>query len=244
MPEPDGATRLARKFAQLSRSLADSSSVERTMQEIVESATDVVDGAVSAGITVVRRDGMIETPAFTDDLVLEVDQAQLESGEGPSLRPGSDDEVLRIEDMSAERRWPKFARRAESLGIGSMIACNLPAQRGCRTALNLHAAKPAAFDETAVETASICAVHSSVALNRVALEESLRTAVASRQAIGEATGILMERHRVDSEQAFDMLVRASQGLNVKLRVIAEHVVHTGQEPSAIVPADLIPVPQM
>lgn len=234
MPEPE-ATRLARKFAELSRSLADNSSMERTMQEIVESATDVVDGATAAGITVVRKDGTIETPAFTDELVVEVDRAQFEYGEGPVLQAAAEDEVLRIEDMSTERRWPKFAQRAESLGVGSMISCTLPAQRGCHAALHLHAPKPAAFDRTAVETASICAVHSSVALNRVTLADSLRTAVASRQGIGEATGILMERHRLDSEQAFDMLVRASQGLNVKLRVIADHVVHTGQDPLQIKP---------
>ncbi|HEV2634200.1 MAG TPA: GAF and ANTAR domain-containing protein [Actinocrinis sp.] len=241
MSETDDATRLARKFAEISRSLADSPSVERTMQEIVESATEVVDGAVSAGITVVRRDGTIETPAFTDDLVLEVDRAQLESGQGPCLEAGAEGELVKIEDMATELRWPDFAQRAESLGIGSMIACGLPAQRGTRAALNLHAPKPDAFDETALQTASICAVHSSAALARVTLVDSLRTAVASRQGIGEATGILMERHRVDSAQAFEMLVRASQSLNVKLRVIAEHVAHTGQDPAAITLADLAPL---
>jgi transcriptional regulator with GAF, ATPase, and Fis domain len=242
MSEADDATRLARKFAQISQSLMDGPTVEQTMREIVESATEVVDGAVSAGITVVRKDGTIESPAFTDALVLEVDKAQIEYGEGPCLEAGSDGSLLTIEDMSAERRWPKFAQRAESLGIGSMIACSLPAQRGCRAALNLHAAKPDAFDETAVETASICAAHSSVALSQVTLVDSLRTAIGSRQGIGEATGILMERHRIGSEQAFEMLVRASQALNVKLRVIAEHVAHTGQEPSTITSADLVPAP--
>jgi len=201
-----------------------------------------VNGATSAGVTVVTRDKRLTTRAYSDELVLKVDQAQSRLHEGPCLSAGelSHLAVFRIDDMATERRWPRFAEAAARLGIGSMIACSLPSEHGGASALNLHAAAPAAFDEAAVEMASIYAAHSSAALNQASLIASLRTAMISRQVIGEATGILMERHRVNSRRAFGMLTQASQRLNVKLRHVAEYVVRTGLDPNEVRREDLPP----
>ena len=243
MTTDGGARQLAMKFAQMSRTMLDQPSVERTLQGIVELAARTVNGAMSAGITVVARDKRLTTRAYTDELVLKVDEAQSLCHEGPCLSAGelSHQAVFRIDDMAAERRWPRFAGEAARLGIGSMIACSLPSEHGGTAALNLHAAAPAAFNDAAVEMASIYAAHSSAALNQASLIASLRTAMVSRQVIGEATGILMERHRVNSRQAFGMLVQASQRLNAKLRHVAEHVVRTGLDPSAVRREDLPPL---
>jgi transcriptional regulator with GAF, ATPase, and Fis domain len=228
------------KFARMSRVMLDQPSVERALQDIAELAARTVDGAASAGITVVDRDKRLITRAYTTELVLEVDEAQSRLHEGPCMSAGelAHEAVFRIDDMAAERRWPRFAREAARLGVRSMIACSLPSEHGGTAALNLHAAEPGAFDDAAVEMASIYAAHSSAALNQAALIASLRTAMVSRQVIGEATGVLMERHRVDSRHAFGMLVQASQRLNIKLRHVAEYVVRTGQDPDQIRREDL------
>ena len=52
----------------------------------------------------------------------------------------------------------------------------------------------------------------------------------TREIIGEALGILMERERISANQAFDILRRASQHLNIKLRDIAQDLVDTGEDP--------------
>lgn len=240
MTETYDAMRLARMFAEISASLLRTPAVDHTLQEIVALAADTVDGAMSAGITRVHKDGTVDTPAFTDDFVLAIDRAQIELGEGPCLQASVHEAVLRIDDMAHERRWPRFAERALSLGVGSMIACSLAVTNGERAALNLHAPQRDAFDPAATELAAIYAAHCSVALTQAALVDSLRAAMTSRQAIGEATGILMERHRVDARHAFEMLVQASQRLNVKLRELAEHVVRTGEDPLRITSVDLPP----
>lgn len=240
MTSDGGARQLAMEFAQMSRTMLDQPSVERTLQGIVELAARTVDGATSAGITVVGRDKRLITRAYTDELVLKVDQAQSRFHEGPCLSAGelAHEAVFRIEDMATEQRWPRFAGEAARLGVGSMIACSLPSRHGGAAALNLHAPAPAAFNDAAVEMASIYAAHSSTALNQASLIASLRTAMVSRQVIGEATGVLMERHRISSRQSFAMLVQASQRLNVKLRQVAEYVVRTGQDPDQIRAEDL------
>ena len=58
----------------------------------------------------------------------------------------------------------------------------------------------------------------------VALTVQLRDALESRNTIGQALGMLMERQQVTTEQAFDILRRASQRENRKLREIASELV--------------------
>jgi AmiR/NasT family two-component response regulator len=48
--------------------------------------------------------------------------------------------------------------------------------------------------------------------------------------IGQAQGILIERERITGDQAFDVLRRASQHMNIKLREVAETLVETGESP--------------
>jgi AmiR/NasT family two-component response regulator len=50
---------------------------------------------------------------------------------------------------------------------------------------------------------------------------TLRRALESRDVIGQAKGILMERRGIDEDEAFDVLRTASQALNVKLARVAE-----------------------
>lgn len=235
MTTDGGARELAMTIARLSHSVLDQSSVEDTLQGIVELAVRTVDGATSAGVAVVRPDATLETCAFTGDLVLNLDDAQSRLREGPCLSAAAERRgtVVRIDDMAAEPRWPRFAREAARLGAAGMIVCGLRAEHGAAAVLSLLSPLPGAFDDTAAEIASIYAAPCSVALNQPSLIASLRTAMISRQMIGEATGILMERHRVDSRRAFGMLVQRSQILNVKLRVVAEYVVRTGQDPDLV-----------
>lgn len=92
-------------------------------------------------------------------------------------------------------------------------------------ALNLYATQPDGFGREDIETGSIFAAHATVALAAVSQAEHLRIALRSRDVISMAKGILMARQDLGEDQAFDILRRASQRANVKLRVLAERVVH-------------------
>jgi transcriptional regulator with GAF, ATPase, and Fis domain len=230
-------TELAGQLTRVARSLREQGTVERTLRVIVDTAPDVVEGARHAGFTTLRG-RTLESPAYTDDLAAELDRVQNEVGEGPCLTAAGSDEVLRIDDMAAEQRWPRFAKRAAGLGVGSMLACGLRTDGFQRAALHLHSRRPGAFTGTTAQVASLYAEHASMALGNAAAQESLRAAITRRQVIGEATGILMERHRIDSGSAFTLLAQASQRLNVKLKDIAEHVVHSGQDPRTVEAGDL------
>ena len=60
--------------------------------------------------------------------------------------------------------------------------------------------------------------------------ERLAGGLISREVIGQAQGILMEREGITAGQAFDVLCRASQHLNLKLRTVAQDLVDTGVRP--------------
>jgi hypothetical protein len=110
--------------------------------------------------------------------------------------------------------------------------------------LNLYARKPEAYDDIDHTKAIIYASHAGIALgaagvlaeSTVSLDsemkrsENLEIALTTREVIGQAEGILIERERLTPEQAFDVLRKASQNLNLRLRDLARYVVDTGEVP--------------
>ena len=90
-------------------------------------------------------------------------------------------------------------------------------------ALNLYSTATDAFDDSDIALASVFAVHASVAMSAARREESLEQKAQSRDLIGRAKGILMARSGVTDDEAFEMLKKASQRMNVKLREIAHQI---------------------
>jgi len=217
---------LASLLADLARQLATKPSVQATLQQIVDLAHGVVDGADHAGVTMVSDQGRkMETPACTSDQVADCDQRQYDCGQGPCLQAiGSDDGVLDVPDLVLDERWPHFAEYAVERGVRSMLAVQLATPRGTLGALNLYALKPHAFDDDSRQVAVLYASHASLALAAAKAESELRAAIESRQLIGSATGILMQRHDLGAEQAFQLLSQASQRSNVKVRELARRIV--------------------
>lgn len=69
--------------------------------------------------------------------------------------------------------------------------------------------------------------HAAIAYAAARKHSGLSRSVETRQLIGQAQGILMERHKLTGEQAFALLIRASQHTNVKLREVAEQLLRSG-----------------
>jgi transcriptional regulator with GAF, ATPase, and Fis domain len=218
---------VARMFADLAGTLQSQGELDRTLIQVVRSARETI-GCDHAGVTVRNRNGSVESPALTGEIVRACDRAQIETGEGPCLDAiDGRGPLLRIDDMAAESRWPKFAVRAAELGVRSMLACRLTNRQGLRASLNLHSTRPYAFDPEATGLAEVFAVHASIALASARQQQTLETALASRQTIGEATGVVMARYQLTAREAFEVLVRASQHRNIKLRDVAAEVLRDG-----------------
>jgi GAF domain-containing protein len=217
--------------AQLATDLADAPSLEELLERALGLAIDIVPGCEQAGISLLQ-DRVVDTPASVGDLAERCDKLQEQLGDGPCVTALLEADIIRIDDVLSEDRWPEFSAGAAKAGLRSMLACRLATQRDKLGALNMYSTEPDAFTAESEAMAIGYAAHVSLALSALDRETNLRRAMKSRELIGQAMGILMERHRLTASQAFDVMVHASQRTNVKLRSIAEELVRTGSLPSS------------
>ncbi|MEV4460796.1 GAF and ANTAR domain-containing protein [Microbispora sp. NPDC049633] len=219
---------LAVRLSDLARTLQDEDTAQETLEAIVGAAVDTVPGAQDAGLTVVIRRREVETQAATGDVVRQADKAQYDTGQGPCLDATYQHRTVRLPDMTREERWPEFTRRALALGVKSMLSFQLYVRKGDLGALNLYSREKNAFDDESEHVGLLFAAHAAVAMSGARQQEQLRRAIAVRDLIGQAKGVLMERHKLTADQAFSLLVRASQQTNTKLVEVAEYLVDTGE----------------
>jgi GAF domain-containing protein len=222
---------LAAHLTEVARLLQRQGGEQETMDAIVHAAVGTIPGAEHAGIMSILRRREIRTVATTGDLPCDVDQAQFDTGEGPCLTALYREKVVSVPDVEKDARWPLFAARAAELKVASMLSFQLFVEHDDLGALNLYAGQTDAFDEESVHVGSLFAGHAAIALSAAQQRRHLGDAVQTRDLIGQAKGILMERHRLTADQAFAVLTRASQLTNIKLRDIAEQLTRTGKLPS-------------
>lgn len=224
----DGQDELAGAFAEFARSVQQQSDPDSTLVEIVRAAVDLIPGCDEGSISVVLGRKTVSSQAPSSELPVAVDALQQSTGQGPCLDAAYVHETVRVPDMSRETRWPLFGARALEAGAAGMLACQLYVEGDDLGALNLISRTADAFDEESEHVALMFAAHAAVAYATAQQREAAARTVATRQLIGRAEGIIMERHRVTAEQAFTMLVRVSQHRNVKLRDVAEQLVFSGR----------------
>lgn len=227
-----GALSLSELLADRAAQLSAEATPAELLAQVVELAASTVPGAEHAGISLLRAGRPIETPAATSALAEHCDQIQQHLEEGPGVRTIDDGGVLVVEDMRHEPRWPRFAEQAARLGVRSLMTIQLATPRGTVGALNLYSEQPNAFDDESVLVCGAFATPAAVALAQDDRELNLRQASESRETIGQAMSILMERHHLTAGAAFDVLVAASHRHHVKLREVAQHVVDAGEDPEA------------
>jgi hypothetical protein len=216
------------EFESLTRTLLGDSTVADALRHIVDAAERVVDGADLVSITLLAPDGEFSTPVGTSPVGGVLDHVQYRSGEGPCVSaalpegPG----YVFSDDLRTEARWPSFSAAAASHGFRAIIATALHVGDGPAAvsgALNLYSRRPHGLNEADRTSALLLATHASLALAHTRTAElaeleraSARRAISSRDVIGQAKGILMNRRGITADEAFDLLRRASQELNVKL----------------------------
>jgi GAF domain-containing protein len=226
--EASGWNELAEKLSTLSRDLQGETDVEGTLQAIVQAATGTVPGAEYASISAVGKRRVVHTRAATGELARAVDQAQYETGQGPCLDALYEHRTVRLPDLDVEPRWPTFAAQAREVGAASMLAIQLYVHGQDLGALNLHSTTRDAFSDESEQIGLLFAAHAAVAMAGAENDEHLHMALTSRDIIGQAKGILMERYKISAHEAFRLLVVTSQTTNIRLHDVAEYLTRTGQ----------------
>lgn len=217
---------LAAEFSDLARQLQAEDDTDTMLDELVAAAVRLIPGAEDGSISVVVGRAEVTSQHPTSGFPARVDAIQTEIGEGPCLDAAYEHETVRVPDMAHEERWPRFAARAAEEGTGSMLSFQLYVEADDLGALNLYSHQPDAFDDESEQVGLLFASHAAVAFADARKLDQLSRAVDSRDLIGQAKGILMERYRIDASQAFRVLTRVSQNTHRKLREVAEDLVRT------------------
>ncbi|OBH18389.1 ANTAR domain-containing protein [Mycolicibacter terrae] len=199
--------------------------VDGALDDLIANLLGHMTCAQHAGITLTTSSGGVQTLASTGKYPALLDDIQRRHREGPCLAAAWKHHVVRLDDVTREERWPSYCREvAETTPIRSVLAFELFTGQGSTGALNFYAEVPGVFDDEAVEVGLTLATHAALAWHIVRRDEQFRSALATRDVIGQAKGMLMERFDVDAVQAFELLKRLSQNTNTPLAEVAQQVV--------------------
>ena len=207
---------------------------DSVLDSIVVHAVETVPGADAGGITV-AEDSRIRSSHTTVHAIGELDELQTELGEGPCINAATNPPpsgVIVIDDLAGDdaELCPRFAKAAVDAGYRSMCSTQLSTDHaGYRAALNLYSTAPAAFTTEAQLVAALFGAQAAVLLYGSETAAHLTRAIDSRDVIGRAKGVLIERFGVDDSEAFQMLVKSSQDTNLKLVNVATWLVQDAVE---------------
>jgi hypothetical protein len=224
--EPDQTDQLVVALRSAARKLNDHRSIrdlEKTLGRVVSAAVDTIPAVDAASISMTEH-GRIETRHPTSEVIRKLDEVQGRLFEGPCISAIEDPPetgVVVAQDLASDAaRWPRFAPEAVEAGFYGVMSTTLTSEGGIRGALNLYSRSPNAFDEHSRMLAGLFGVQAALLLVGAHQSAHLQTAVDSRDMIGQAKGILMERFQIDDQAAFQMLVKSSQDTNLKLTAVA------------------------
>lgn len=227
-------------LAQLSGVLLGEQTQQAIVELVVSLATASVQGVDGASVSMLADDrGGLTTSGATSDTIRALDAIQYRAESGPCVEAIRGGEPVEARLTSALERWPEFSASALDQGMRRIFSTPLSVRDRVIGALNLYSNDDDAFEPDARRTATHFARQASIVMSNAATlidaeaeREHLKQALATRDTIGQAKGILMVRQRIGPDEAFDVLRRASQRTNRKLRDIAQEIVDSvvGQPP--------------
>jgi GAF domain-containing protein len=218
---------LARRLADAARGLQEQPKGQDVLDRVVSLAVAMVPGAEEATITMASAGRHVYSAAASGDLARGFDALMEETGEGPCMDALWNQQTVRVDDLSSDRRWPLLGPRAGERGIGSMLCLQLFVHEDTLGALDLVAYEKSAFTDDSEHVGLLLASHAAIAVAGAQRLEHAGFALVHRDTIGQAKGVLMERFKITAGQAFEVLAKVSQDTNRKLYAVAEDLIRTG-----------------
>ncbi|MFI7582995.1 GAF and ANTAR domain-containing protein [Kocuria sp. M1N1S27] len=204
------------------------------VDRLVEVAQELIPLAAGAGISLVDEDGQCTTAAATDEAVVAANALQFELGAGPCLRAWDTVSPQYVADTATDPRWPVWARAVAERGLRSVLSVPLVVEGHEIGALEVYATEPHAFTDHEEHLLGLLAGPVAVLLgvDRTRRGTStLQEAVADRDRIERAVGVLMERRNLPEATARTSLLDTARDQRQTLAQTADHVLKDpGPEP--------------
>lgn len=202
-----------------------SANTDALLRKLIIGAAESVPGAQYAGISVTKRQRFCETAAATHRYPAVLDEIQDRHEQGPCLSAAVQQDRVRVDDLGADQRWPRYREEAlKQTPIRSVLSFGMFGDSQTTASLNFYAEPANAFDDGSVNLGLLFATHTALVWNMLRRDQQFRTALFSRDLIGQAKGMLMERFDIDAAAAFALLTRMSQESNTPVAQVAKQVV--------------------
>jgi len=230
---------LADELAALTARIADLLLTHETVDEAVSALAhalkEAIPGTLGAGVSLMDARGRRTSTASTDPDTLRADQLQYDLGQGPCLTAWAQQTTVTVEDCRTDHRWPAWSRAIADLPLRSAVSTPLSTPDGAIGALKVYSPLPNGFDARAIRLIELLARPAALMLANTQardiaqrLSGGLIGALGARDAIGTATGIVMERLHVSRDQALATLISASRRKNEPLHQLAQDIVSGGE----------------
>lgn len=225
---PDDTNTIVAELAELVASIdRQSTATEDGLRELVESGAEHLAGCQYAGITLADAGEAVTNVVATHHYAVDLDAAQQRYREGPCVAAAWQHHIMHVADLGADERWPRYQQYAlENTPIRSVLSYELFVDGSTTAALNFYAKQPHAFSDDSIELGGVFASHVALAWSLMRRKDQFRSALASRDIIGQAKGVIMERFNIDAVEAFELLTRLSQQSNRKLIDLAAALIES------------------
>jgi hypothetical protein len=220
---PDVYLRVTRLVSELQQRAADD--VPTLLRGVIEGAVELLPGAQYAGVMISQQRRRNETAAATHRYPVLMDDIQNRCQQGPGLSVDASQESIRVDDLVSDSRWPLYRDQTlKQTPIRSILSVGMFKEGGTSATVSFYAERANAFDDESVNVGLIFATHTGLVWNMMRRDQQFRSALASRDVIGQAKGRMMERFNIDDAQAFAMLKLMSQNSNTPVAQVAQRVV--------------------
>jgi GAF domain-containing protein len=224
------ADELSVVFARISGLLLSQETVETSLELVGALALETVPRASGVGVSIIDERGR-RSAGSTDRVVERADALQYELDEGPCLAATAARQVVRVPDLATDDRWPRWAAAAAGLGLAAAISVPLSAGEHTLGALKVYATTPGELDGHTEQVVTMFAAQAAVLVANVQsldrarrTSDDLRQALAGRDLISTAKGVLMARHGIGEEAALGMLLARTGDGGGTMRQAARAVV--------------------
>ncbi|WP_432830476.1 GAF and ANTAR domain-containing protein [Dactylosporangium sp. CA-092794] len=223
---------IAAVLRQLTARLIASDDLDEALEDLVETAADLVDGAAWCAVTLVRAGGP-STAAASAGLPEPLLESQYDSGAGPSMEAIRTRDVILSDDLAADARWPQWRARALAAGVKAVLTVPVDIDEHAVGALTVYSAEPGRFTADIGLTAMLVAEQAGLLLSavldrgrRADVHAELTEALADGETVNRAVGIMMVQRACSADAALDVLRTTARRLDLPLTTVAARLVQT------------------
>jgi GAF domain-containing protein len=208
--------------------------LDQALRRIVE-ATHQLFAVDGAGLMLVDPDQLLRNVAVSDRRVHDLEELQIEHGEGPCVEAFEAKTLIDTEDLAAEARWPTFSPAVVERGLRAVLASPIPYNQHAIGVVvvvvfsaKVHPWSPegelalVAFTDLAALTIA----NTMQSEERGELAAQLQRALDARVVIEQAKGALVAQEGLSEREAFERLRRQARRQRRRVVEVATEIMAT------------------